>query len=103
MNKEMGTIVSNPLYFLTGHHHARRRVYGAVNEILGLTSELPLESDEAFIFPTAPLVNALFHYGREGDPVLLWRLFGSAVAGIDRYPPQISNRAYKLRAAASRS
>ena len=71
------------LYFLTGHHHARRRVYGAVNEIFDLTSELPLKSDEAFIFPTAPLINALFHYGGEGDPVLLWRLFGSAVTGID--------------------
>ena len=71
------------VYSLAAHHHARRRVYARVAEEFALTSEIPLETDEAFIFPTPPLVTALFHDRGKGNPALLGRLFGSAVAGID--------------------
>ena len=39
--------------------------------------------DEAFTFPMPPLVTALFHNRGSGNPSLLWRLFRSAVEGID--------------------
>lgn len=71
------------IYSLAAHHHARERVYGSVGEVFGLTSELPLDRDEAFIFPTPPLITALFHNRGAGDPSLLWRLFHSAVGGIE--------------------
>ena len=71
------------VYSLAAHHRARKRVYAGVAEEFQLTSELPLELDEAFIFPTPPLVNALFHNRGKGDPTVLRRLFRSAVDGID--------------------
>ena len=71
------------VYSLAAHQHARQRVYTSVGQAFGLSSELPLEADEAFIFPTPPLVNVLFHDEGAGDPTLLWRLFRSAVEGID--------------------
>lgn len=71
------------VYSLAGHHHARRRVYASVTEEFGLTSDLPLEADEGFIFPTPPLITVLFHDRGKGNPVVLGRLFRSAVAGID--------------------
>ena len=54
------------VYSLAAHHHARKRVYAGVAEEFQLTSELPLELDEAFIFPTPPLVTALFHNRGKG-------------------------------------
>ena len=71
------------IYSLAAHHHARRRVYRRVNEAFGLTRELPLELDEAFIFPTPPLVAALFHNRGAGNTNLLWKLFRSAVESIE--------------------
>ena len=70
------------IYSLAAHHHARRRVYRSVSETFGLSSKLPLDLDEAFIFPTPPLVTALFHNKGVGNPSSLWRLFRSAVKGI---------------------
>ena len=44
---------------------------------------LPLDLDDAFIFPMPPGMNTLFHKSRRGRPrVLLWRLFRDAVAGL---------------------
>ncbi|MDE0037295.1 MAG: AAA family ATPase [Gammaproteobacteria bacterium] len=77
------SILYSFIYSLAAHHHARRRVYASVNEAFGLSSKLPLDLDEAFIFPTPPLVTALFHNKGVGNPSLLWRLFRSAVKGID--------------------
>ena len=72
------------IYTLAGYQWARKRIYAAVNEAFGLTSELPLDRDEQFIFPTPQLTNVLFHSDGRGDPGLLWRLFRSTVAGIDQ-------------------
>ena len=71
------------LYSLAGYHHARNRVYASVSETFRLNSQLPLDRDEAFVFPTPPLVTALFHDSGAGNPTLLWRLFRSAVDGIE--------------------
>ena len=73
-------------YYLAGRNTSRKvrtRVYGSVTEVFGLKIELPFDTDEAFIFPTPP-INWLFHDGKGGgNPQLLWKLFSSAVDGID--------------------
>ena len=71
------------VYSLAAHHHARRRVYASAAQEFGLAGQLPLEKDEAFIFPTPLLINTFFHHGGKGDPAVLWRLFRSAVEGVD--------------------
>ena len=49
------------VYTLAGFHHARKRIYSSVSEAFNLTSELPLNNDEAFVFPTPQLINVLYH------------------------------------------
>ena len=71
------------VYTLAGFHHARKRIYSSVSEAFNLISELPLNNDQAFVFPTPQLINVLYHDDGVGDPALLWRLFRSAVEGID--------------------
>ena len=68
---------------LAGYQTARKRVLAGIGEAFGLTSKLPLETDESFIIPTPQLTNVLFHSDGVGDPNLLWRLFRNAVSGID--------------------
>ena len=60
---------------------SRKRIYESLSSIYDMESELPIELDEAFVFPTPPRINTLFHSGGEGNPILLWRLFRSAVSG----------------------
>ena len=62
---------------------SRERIYGSLRSILDLESGLPTDRDEAFVFPTPPGINTLFHLHGKGDPSLLWRLFRGAVSGID--------------------
>ncbi|MXY55019.1 MAG: AAA domain-containing protein [Gammaproteobacteria bacterium] len=73
------------VYSLAAYNYnvARRRVYPRVGEEFELSSELPVELDDAFIFPTPPGVTALFPTQGSGDLALLWRLFRSAVEGMD--------------------
>ena len=73
------------MYSLAAYNYnvARRRVYPRVGEEFELSSELPVELDDAFIFPTPPGVTALFPTQGSGDLALLWRLFRSAVEGMD--------------------
>ena len=71
------------VYTLAGYQTSKTRIYPRINEVFDLRSELPLDVEEAFIFPTPILVNTLFHSGGKGDPELLWRLFRNAVKGID--------------------
>ena len=63
---------------------SRKRIYNSIRSIFEMESELPLDSDDAFVFPTPPRVNTLFHADGKGNPELLWRLFRSAVSGFDR-------------------
>ncbi len=72
------------IYTLAGYQSARKRIYAEVSEAFGLSSELLLELDDSFIFPTPQLNNVLFHSGDRGNPDLLWRLFRSTVKGIDQ-------------------
>ena len=60
----------------------RNRIYPGIVSAFELTVTLPLDLDDAFIFPIPPGMNTLFHKSGEGDPVLLWRLFRDAVAGL---------------------
>ena len=71
------------VYSLAAYNVARRRVYPKIAEEFELTSDLPVELDDAFIFPTPPLVTALFPAQGDGDLALLWRLFRAAVEGMD--------------------
>ena len=60
----------------------RKRIYESLRSIYDMESELPIDFDEAFIFPSPPSVNTLFHSDGSGDPALLWRLFRDAVSGF---------------------
>ena len=74
------------LYTLaTGYRHAadRTRLHDSVNAAFGLTVTLPVESDDAFIFPQGLPFNTLFHRNGEGDPALLWRLFQGVLRGAE--------------------
>ena len=61
---------------------SRNRIYPSIVSAFELTETLPLDLDDAFIFPIPPGMNTLFHKSGEGDPALLWRLFRDAVAGL---------------------
>ena len=74
------------LYTLaTGCRHAggRRRLCASVGRVFELATEMPVEVEEAFIFPMGVPMNPLFHDQRRSDPGLLWRLFRSAREGGD--------------------
>lgn len=61
-----------------------KRIYESINEIWQLEPIIPIEIDEATIFPRAKPFAALFHGGHgKGNPELLWRLFRSAINGLD--------------------
>lgn len=86
-------------YFLSAHNRARHRIrlYGAVKGVFELDSELPPDTDDAFNFPTADPRNALFHFGGTGDPALFWRLFQSAVKGMDSVDGEDFEAALKVK------
>ena len=61
----------------------RKRLCASVGEVFGLAAEVPVEVEDSFIFPMGVPQNSLFHYGGQGNPSLLWRLFSSARQGAD--------------------
>ena len=61
----------------------RARMYPSISKIAGIPDLQPLDCDDAFIFPAAPSMNALFHNEGDGRPDLLWSLFRSAVSGVE--------------------
>ena len=71
------------LYTLAGYQHAKERIYPQVKKEFSLQNDIPLEVEEAFIFPAPHLMGTLFHIRGEGDPSLLWRLFRNAVKGVN--------------------
>ena len=75
---------------------SRNRIYPSIANAFGLTGTLPLELKDAFIFPTPPGVNALFHKAGEGDPALLWRLFRDGVTGFEAVKPDEFDRALSV-------
>ena len=62
---------------------SRRRLRASVDEVFELATEMPVEVEEACIFPQGDPRNTLFHQGGQGDPALLWRLFRNAQEGAD--------------------
>ena len=61
----------------------RKRFCASARKIFNLTVEVPVEEEDAFIFPMGVPMNALFHDQGRGNPALLWRLFRSAQEGLD--------------------
>ena len=71
--------------FATGCKFAegRKRLCASARNVFNLTVEVPVDEEEAFIFPMGVPMNTLFHKQGRGDPALLWRLFRSAQEGLD--------------------
>ena len=74
----------------------RNRIYPGIQNAFGLKSVLPLDLDDAFIFPMTMPSGALFHSEGKGDPALLWRLFRDAVAGFEAINPDDFQQALDL-------
>ena len=66
----------------------RNRICGYINHQFEMENPLPVELDDAFVFPQGILNNILFHAGDNGNPDLLWQLFLSAVSGFNDVVPQ---------------
>ena len=74
----------------------RIRIYRSISEEFDIADLENLDRDEAFIFPTPPLVTALFHDGQHYFPDLLWDLFRDAVSGVESMHPENFDRALKI-------
>ena len=74
----------------------RLRIHSSINELFGTPKLQHLALDEAFFFPAAPSINALFHNRGDGDPVLLWDLFRSAVSGVESIDSADFGRALRI-------
>ncbi len=75
----------------------RNRIYPGIQDAFGLTAVLPLDLDDAFIFPMPMPLSTLFHWDGKGDPALLWRLFRDAVAGFETIKPDDFQQALNLQ------
>ena len=67
---------------------SRRQVYLSIVDVFGIHAPLPIDSDDAFFFPTPNRQNLLFHNKGSGNPKLLWRLFRRAVLGVESVEAQ---------------
>lgn len=65
----------------------RMKIFQSISSVFGIRSALPVDSDDALIFPWGNHFNTLFHTRGEGNPALLWRLFRSAAEGLDKVNP----------------
>ena len=74
----------------------RLRIHSSINELFGTPKLEHLALGEAFFFPAAPSINALFHNRGDGDPVLLWDLFRRAVSGVESIDSADFGRALKI-------
>ena len=85
--------------YLAGRSYRRAnrlRIHPSINELFGTPELEHIALDEAFFFPAAPTINALFHDRGDGDPVLLWDLFRSAVSGVESIDAEDFSRALKI-------
>ena len=93
----------DPLSFLytlasqSKSRESRNRIYPSISNAFGMNGMPNLDLDDAFIFPTPPGINTLFHSRGSGDPELLWRLFRDALAGFKSVKPNDFETALKLR------
>ena len=75
----------------------RMRVFPGITDAFGLTSSLPLDRDEAFIFPTPSQRFKLFQNTGERNPTVLWSLFRAGVRGTEEVIPEEFNAALDLK------
>ena len=75
----------------------RKRVFPSVTDVFGLTTSLPLDREEAFIFPTPSLRFALFQDTGEQNPTVLWSLFRAGVRGTGDVVAEEFNTALDLK------
>ena len=76
---------------------SRQRVFPSIKKAFNMESQPPVESDDAFVFPTPSYRSkVLFHDGGQGNPKLLWRLFREAVRGLDSVAPEDFNGALEI-------
>ena len=80
-----------------GYARSRKRVYESVTEEFDLSSPLPLEMDEAFIFPTPQPNATLFHQGGGGNPGLLRSLFQNATRGKESIAAEEFDAALQIK------
>ena len=81
----------------------RMRVFPSVTHEFGLTTSLPLNRDEAFIFPTPSQRFKLFQDTGERNPAVLWSLFRAGVRGTEAVVPEEFNAALTLKNVAIKS
>ena len=79
------------LYFLAQRNTVNQysRVFGSVNKVFGINSDLP--KTQPFIPVPPPAAKALFHDGQTIDPDLLWRLFRQAVPAGEEFNIQLDD------------
>ena len=75
---------------------SRERVYPSINKHFNIKTSLPLDCDDAFIFPTPNPQNLLFHSDGKGNPQLLWHLFRGAVLGPESVQAQHFDGSLKI-------
>ena len=78
----------------------RERIYPSISREFGISEPENLDRDEAFIFPTPPPINVLFHASGNGDPALLRRLFRNAVTGVASMDTGHFDRALNIKGVA---
>ena len=81
----------------------RMRVFPSVTDVFGLTTSLPLNRDEAFIFPTPSQRFKLFQDTGERNPAELWSLFRAGVRGTEAVITEEFNAALALKNVAIKS
>ncbi len=74
----------------------RTRVYKGIEEVFGVACPFDLGADEQFIFPQSQPNAALFNNSGQGNPEVLWRLFRSAVDGVDSVQAADFNSALQI-------
>ena len=70
-------------YFLASRNNPAnwKTVYQSVAKVFELETPIDYDLDQGFIFPTPMQLNLLFHGGEDdGNPDLLWNLFGQVLA-----------------------
>ena len=75
----------------------RMRVFPSVTIAFNLTTSLPLDTDEAFIFPTPSQRFKLFQNTGEPNPTVLWSLFRAGVRGTEKVVPEEFNAALEMK------
>ena len=72
---------------------SRMRIFPSINKEFNMERQPPMESDDAFVFPTPSYrAQVLFHNNGQGNPQLLWNLFRGALRGLDSVDPELRFR-----------